>query len=187
VRYETRKGGLYLRKDSYKLYGYEDERDFARAAMRGALSADSERGILTLGPLRGYPPSSRSVFLIAPDCPVKLQFPISAPSEEAGILAVLGKNFPHCKIFSTSNFLGGVHFPTDSFWESFRKSLNGPWRRDVLFLMSIAFSATVFTIYGLSDPTGFLAGGGLGFIFVLLLLRFYQKVQVNEPPNTSEH
>jgi hypothetical protein len=46
--------------------------------------------------------------------------------------------------------------------------------------MSVAFSSTVFTLYGLSEPKGFLAGGGLGLVFVLLLLRFYQKVQAAE-------
>lgn len=181
VRYETRGGTLYLRAGSHVNYGFEDEADFARAANRATLAAETEGGILTLGALRASPPCERCVYLLPPDCPVKLQFPVAVPSEEASIMSTLSRKFPGCKVFAGGKFLGGIHFPTSDFYESFRWAMGSRWRRDVLFLMAVGFSAVVFTFFGIVDRFGFLAGGLTGLIFVLLVLRFSQKVRSEGP------
>jgi hypothetical protein len=186
VRYETVKGILFLRHGAWRYYGFEAELDFVKAARRAALGAESEKGVLTLGALRAYPAGNSAVYLVVPDSPVKLQFPVATPSEEAGVTTVLSKNFPGCKIFAGGKFLGGVHFPTGSFWESFRVSMGGPWKRDVLFLMSIALSSIVFILYGFVNRDGFLGGLAVGFMFVLLLLRFSQKVEQSRRGEGSE-
>lgn len=177
VKYETCKGTLYLRRGKFRHYGFEEDGGFARASRRGALTAEKPRGILTIGALRAFPPSTKSVYMIVPDCPVKLRFPVTGPEEGSIVTEILAKRFPYSQIFTGGDFLGGIHFPSPSFWASFRRAMEGPHKRDLLFLMFVGVCSVALTLYGLADRLGFVGGGCVALLFVFLVGRLGLKIE----------
>jgi hypothetical protein len=186
VPYETVKGTLWMREGAYKHYGFSEAHLFAKAAKTGKLIASKTKGIVTLGPLRGRVKDSKLAYVIVEDCPVKLQFIINSPEEEAGVFETLSKFFHGNKIFLSGAFLGGIHFPTPNFWKTFNTAMNGPHRRSLFFLMGVGLISVLLTFAGVFSRGGYLGGSLVGFLFVLLVLRFCSEIRSGQAQAFSD-
>lgn len=178
VAYETSRGTLWMRNGEWKYYGFTDEHQFAKAAKSGRLLASKPRGIITVGALRIRKTGGKIIYLLTPDCPVKFQFVTNSPSEEAEISDILANHFKNSRIFATGGFLGGVHFPTNDFWKTFREAMGGPHRHDLMFLVLLGGVGIVFTLAGVFVPQLLLGGVLVAFFFVLMVIRFCEKTGV---------
>lgn len=180
IAYETSRGTLWMRTGMHKHYGFSEDYQFAKAAKAGRLLVNKSRGIITVGAARIRRAGGKFVYLITPDCPVKFQFVVNSPEEEAVVTDALSRNFKECRIFSSAGFLGGIYYPTHDFWTTYKAAMYGPYRRDLLFLMFLGLVTLCFTVTGIFVNKGLLGSSLAGFLFVLMTLRFFNRVSESE-------
>ena len=73
-QYSTPTGVLFFRESAFRNYGFESEREFARAVSQGAVKASSPAGIISLGSARACEGRPLHVFLRIPRITSPLRF-----------------------------------------------------------------------------------------------------------------
>jgi hypothetical protein len=187
-RFETRRGTLFMHPRAIYSYGYREEHDFTRAAMRAQLTAKTPPGILTVGTLRSHPPCDRSVYLTRDDCAVKLEFPVCTPTEEQEIASVLRGNIPGASVFSGPQWLSGLQPPTPSLLKTWTLAWQTPHRSKLSVMAVLVIAVTGLSLAGFVERTWYVVAGCFALVFMAFFvslcreMRSAQKYQPDSIP-----
>lgn len=184
ARFETRRGTLFMHPKSIHSYGYKEEVDFTRAALRARLTAKTPPGILTVGVLRSHPPCDRSVYMSREDCPVKLEFPVCTPVEEQEISSMLRSNIPDAKVSSGPQWLSGLQAPTPSLIKTWTLAWQTPHRAKLSVMAVLAVMVTGLSLAGFMDRIWYIVAGCLSLLFLASFASLCREVRY-EPKDTS--
>lgn len=191
ARFETRRGTLFMHAKSIHSYGYKEEADFTRAALRARLAVKTPRGILTVGVLRSHPPCDRSVYLTRPDCSVKLEFPVCTPVEEQEVASVLRNNMSDARVYAGPQWMAGLQAPTPSLVKTWNLAWQTPHRAKLSVMAVLAIMVTGLSLAGFVDRTWYVVAGCLGLLFMVFFASLCREVGYrgdagSPPPEPSQ-
>lgn len=186
VRFETRRGTLFMHPKSIHSYGYREEAAFTRAALRANLTVKTPQGILTVGVLRSHPPCDRSVYLTREDCAVKLEFPVCTPVEEQEVASILRSNMPGARVSAGPQWLSGLQAPTPSLIKTFALAWQTPYRAKLSVMALLTIMVTVLSLAGFADRIWYIVAGCLSLLFIAFFASLCKEVCCARAPDSPE-